>query len=168
MTWEAIAAIAELLGAAGVIASLVYLAGQVRSSGYQSRQASIQSVVNKMNEVWNTMAAASTADLWTRGSKGLENLNGESEGVQFSALMLSIFRPYEELFHYRTDGQVDDWTWESISSVCHALMATPGFADWWERRSSWFSADFRAHIAEVQGSLPEYRRFGDEGAARAS
>lgn len=76
MTWEALAAVGELLGAIGVIASLVYLAGQVRSSGYQSRQAAIQSVVNKMNDVWNTMAAASTADLWTRGSKGLENLSG--------------------------------------------------------------------------------------------
>jgi len=164
MPWNALAAIAELLGAIGVIASLVYLAGQVRSSGYQSRQAAIQSVVNKMNDVWNTMAAASTADLWTRGSRGLSSLDGESEGVQFSALMLSIFRPYEELFHYHRDGQVDDWTWESISSVCHGLMGTPGFQDWWERRQGWFSADFRAHVAEIQPTLTEYRRFDDRGA----
>ena len=168
MPWDALAAVAELLGALGVIASLVYLAGQVKSSGYQSRQAAIRSVVDKMNDVWNTMAAASTADLWTRGSKGLANLHGESEGVQFSALMLSIFRPYEELFHYRRDGQVDDWTWESISSVCHALMSTPGFQDWWELRRGWFSADFRAHVAEIYPSLPEYRRFDDEAADGAS
>jgi hypothetical protein len=32
MTWDAIGAIAELLGAMGVIASLVYLAGQIRQS----------------------------------------------------------------------------------------------------------------------------------------
>ena len=168
MRWDALAAIAELLGAIGVIASLVYLAGQVKSSGYQSRQAAIRSVVNKMNDVWNTMAAASTADLWTRGSKGLANLNGEAEGVQFSALMLSIFRPYEELFHYRRHGQVDDWTWESISSVSHALMGTPGFEDWWERRHGWFSADFRTHVAEIQPNLGEYYRFDDGDAAGAS
>jgi hypothetical protein len=30
MNWDAIGAIAELLGAIGVIASLVYLAGQIR------------------------------------------------------------------------------------------------------------------------------------------
>lgn len=168
MSWDAIAAVGELLGAGGVIASLVYLASQVRSSGYQARQAAIQSVVNKMNDVWNTMAAANTADLWTRGSKGLANLDGESEGVQFSALMLSIFRPYEELYHYWTDGQVDDWTWESISSVCRALMGTPGFEDWWERRQEWFSADFRKHIAEIRPSLTDYRRFDDGEAPGAS
>jgi crotonobetainyl-CoA:carnitine CoA-transferase CaiB-like acyl-CoA transferase len=70
MSWNAIAAVAELLGAAGVIASLVYLASQVRSSGYQARQAAIQSVVNKMNDVWNTMAAANTAAFGPEGRKG--------------------------------------------------------------------------------------------------
>ena len=39
MNWEAIAAVAELLGALGVIASLVYLAGQVRSNASRARQA---------------------------------------------------------------------------------------------------------------------------------
>ena len=32
MNWDAIGAIAELLGAVGVIASLVYLAGQIRQN----------------------------------------------------------------------------------------------------------------------------------------
>ncbi len=38
MNWDAIGAIAELLGAIGVIASLVYLAGQVRQSRDQMRE----------------------------------------------------------------------------------------------------------------------------------
>ena len=74
MNWQAIAAIAELLGAGGVIASLVYLAGQVRSSGSQARQAAIQSVVNQFSTVGNVLAAESTADIWVRGSKGLSML----------------------------------------------------------------------------------------------
>lgn len=166
MNWDAIAAVGELLGAAGVIASLVYLAGQVRSSGFQSRQAAIQSVVNKTNDVWLTATSGRGADVWARGSKGMVNLEGESEEVQFSALMLSIFKPYEELFHYRSDGQVDEWVWESIHSVCHALMATPGFQDWWERRSSWFSADFQAHVATSRETPPGYGRH-EQGSAGA-
>ena len=38
MNWDAIGAIAELLGAVGVIASLVYLAGQIRQSREQTHQ----------------------------------------------------------------------------------------------------------------------------------
>ena len=37
MNWDAIGAIAELLGAVGVIASLVYLATQIRQSRQQMR-----------------------------------------------------------------------------------------------------------------------------------
>ena len=57
MTWDAIAATAELLAALGVIASLVYLAGQVRGSLNQARQAAIQSLVNQMNNVWTRLSA---------------------------------------------------------------------------------------------------------------
>lgn len=163
MNWDAVAAVAELLGALGVIASLIYLAGQVRSSGSQSRQASIRSIVNQMNKIWTQMAAERDhAGIWVRGSKGVSNLKDETERVQFSALLLSIFRPYEEIFHYRRDGLVDDWTWESISPQCHALMGTPGFAHWWEMRKSWFSASFQEHVDETLAMIPDYQRWAQE------
>ena len=109
------------------------------------------------------MASAGTAELRTRGSKGLDQLDGEAEKVQFSALVLTLFRPYEELFHYRRDGQVDDWTWESVSSVCSTVMGTPGFRDWWKLRQGWFSSEFRSHVEEALPDATGYRRF-DEGA----
>ncbi len=61
--------------------------------------------------------------------------------------------------HYRLGGLVDDWTWQSISHFCHALMSTPGFTDWWAIRGDWFSDDFRDHIAETQERGHEYPRF---------
>ncbi len=163
MNWDAIAAVAELLGAVGVIASLVYLAGQLRSAGGQARQAAIQSVVNQMNNVWTHLATErGNANLWARGSKGFSNLEDETEILQFSALLLSIFRPYEEIFHYWKEGRVEDWTWESISTQCQSLMGAPGFKQWWERRNSWFSTAFRDHVAATLAEIPEYQRFVDE------
>jgi hypothetical protein len=160
MNWNAVAAVAELLAAIGVIASLVYLAGQVRSSGRQARQAAIQSVVNQMNTVWTSMSATREhAGVWVEGSKGVDALVDEIDQVRFSALMLSIMRPYEEIFYYRGDGLVDDWTWEAIKEQCHALMGSPGFADWWELRGNWFSSDFQLHIQQVLNGLPSYRRW---------
>jgi hypothetical protein len=162
VNWEAIAAVAELLGALGVIGSLVYLAGQVKSSGNRARQSAIQSVVNQMNNVWTQTAGdRDFAAIWVRGSKGISNLEDETDGVRFSAFLLSIFRPYEEIFYYRKDGLVDDWTWESIRAQCHALMGTPGFREWWEMRGSWFSAAFQDHIADIMETLPEYQRWAD-------
>ena len=162
MNWDAIAAIAEILAALGVIGSLVYLAGQVRGSLKQARQAAIQSVVNQMSNVWTGVAAdRDHADIWVRGSKGTSNLEDETEGVRFSAFLLSLFRPYEEIFYYRRDGLVDDWTWESISSQCHALMGTPGFMDWWAKRGTWFSTEFQEHIQKILETLPDYKRWSN-------
>ncbi len=163
MNWGAIGAVGEILGAIGVIASLVYLAGQVRSSGNRARQAAIQSVVNQMNNVWTQMSIERPyADIWVRGSKGLSNLNDETDRLQFSTMMLSIFRPYEEIFHYKADGLVEDWAWQSISSQSHALMGTPGFEQWWEMRGSWFSTSFQQHVIETLEGLPAYRRWPSE------
>ena len=162
MKWDAIAAIAELLAALGVIGSLVYLAGQVRGSLNQARQAAIQSVVNQMNNVWTRLAAdRGLADIWVRGSKGMSSLKDETEGVRFSAFLLSVFRPYEEIYYYRRDGLVDDWTWESIGSQCRALMGTPGFKDWWSKRGTWFSTKFQEHIQKTLETLPDYQRWSN-------
>ena len=160
MNWDAIAAMAELLAALGVIGSLVYLAGQVRGSLNQARQAAIQSVVNQMNNFCTQVAAdRNHAGIWVRGSKGMSNLEDKTEGVRFSAFLLSIFRPYEEIFYDRHDGLVDDWTWESIGPQCDALMGTAGFRDWWANRGTWFSTGFQEHIQQNLETLPDYQRW---------
>ena len=106
MNWEVVAAVGELLGAIGVIASLVYLAGQVRSSRHQaaeaasqSRQTAVQSVINKMNDFYNQLTVPGGADLWVRGSRGFAHLSSEEEKVQFSGFLMCMFRPFEEIYH---------------------------------------------------------------------
>ena len=55
MNWDAIGAIAELLGAIGVIASLVYLAGQIRQSREQMRAATYQQLHEYIGESANSL-----------------------------------------------------------------------------------------------------------------
>ena len=47
MSWDAIGAVAELLGAFGVIASLVYLANQMRQNTRAMRASAYQEVLNQ-------------------------------------------------------------------------------------------------------------------------
>lgn len=168
MNWDLIAAVAQVLGALGVIASLVYLAKQVRSSGEQSRQAAIHSVLYQMNNIWTNIAHdRASANLWARGSKDISQLKDETEKIQFSALMISLFRPYEEIFHYWKDHRVDDWTWESIKNQCQPWIGTKGFRQWWAMRGNWFSASFQQHVADAMEDVTTYRRWADESNERA-
>jgi len=146
MSWDALAAVAELLGAFGVIASLVYLGTQVRSGTEQSRQAAAQSVQGKLNSLLETLASnPPLADAYVRGSAGLTALS-PSELMQVSAMYLAVLRSYEELWHYRVAGAVDEWAWTSVRSLLESMSGAQGFRDWWTARGSWFSADFQEHV----------------------
>jgi len=148
MNWDAVAAIAELLGACGVIASLVYLGTQVRSSVSQSRQAAAQSVQAKINSQLEALAGNPVlADLYVRGLRGGFSAISETEAMQLSAFYLALIRAYEELLNYHKAGAVDEWAWATVRSTVLATASSAGFADWWAARGTWFSEDFQQHVA---------------------
>ena len=156
MNWTAIGALAELLGAIGVIASLLYLARQMKHGAEDARRATVdarraaaQAVFSKMNTVFETMSAnPQLADVFRRGMANLSAL-GPEEAVQFSSVMFNIFRPYEELLHYKRAGAVEDWVWESVERVVLPVVSAPGPLEWWAKRESWFTSAFQAHIGNV-------------------
>ena len=149
MNWDAIGAIAELFGATGVIASLLYLARQMRSAAADGRRTAAQAVFTKMNTVYESVSAnPQLADVYLRGTANLSALN-PGEAMQFSALLLGFVRSYEELLHYKRAGAVGDWVWESVELVVLPSLTTPGGLEWWAKRRSWFTSAFQAHISNA-------------------
>ncbi len=149
MNWTAIGATGELFGAIGVIASLLYLARQMRRAAADARRAAAQAVFTKMNTVYESVSAnPQLADVFLRGTANLSALS-PAEAMQFSALLLGFVRSYEELLHYKRTGAIGDWVWESVELVVLPSLTTPGGLEWWARRRSWFTSAFQAHIASV-------------------
>ncbi len=76
MNWDAIGAIPELLGATGVIASLLYLARQMKSGAVDARRAAAdgrraaaQAVLAKLNTSYQAVASNhELADVFSRGT----------------------------------------------------------------------------------------------------
>ena len=167
MNWEAIAALAELLAALGVIASLVYLATQVRGSARQSRLAAAQSVQAQENSLWQSIGQnAQLAEVYARGQKGWDHLESEAEMVQLSVTYIAMLRVYEELLNYHSRGLVEEWAWTSMHSIVSATVSSKGFADWWAIRGEWFDASFQAHIVSMLSSrdlLDDHRAVGEGG-----
>jgi len=168
MNWDALGAIGEIVGAIGVILSLLYLASQVRSNSRQLRHASAQAVLDKLNGLIGQLAfTAGAGDVWTRGLSGLDALHDDEEIVRFSSMMLQAFWAYEEVLHYRNAGLIEDWAWTHSKAPVEHFMRTPGFQQWWLLRSGWFSPEFQAHVRvsmpETTGALVEdFRRARSE------
>ena len=149
MNWNALGAIGEIVGAAGVIVSLLYLASQVRSNSRQLRHSSAQAVLDKLNGLIGQLAfTAGAGDVWTRGLSGLDALNDDEELVRFSSMLLQAFWTYEEVLHYRRAGVIEDWAWMHAKAPVEHFMRTPGFQEWWQRRKDWFGEDFQAFVDE--------------------
>ena len=147
MNWDAIGAIAELFGAIGVIASLLYLARQMRNTAAQHRVAVVQSVLTKLSQFAGDFANNPQLNsVWVRGSGGMEQLRNQEEAIQFSSINRQLFHAYEELVQYRKSGWVDDWAWESVHHFFLPVLETPGVLDWWVRRRDWFRDEFQAHV----------------------
>ena len=149
MNWSALGALAEFVGAFGVIASLLYLAGQVRHSRRLAQEEAARSVLSKMNAFLDGISRDhGLADVWVRGSRDLANLKDQAEAVQFSTFLLSIFRTYEEALAYQKAGV--DWDWEGLEAQIREFVQEPGVAQWWSARQHWFSGHFRNTIARYQ------------------
>ena len=143
MNWTAIGATGELFGAIGVIASLLYLARQMKSAAADTRRATAQAVFTKLNTAFETISAnPQVAGVFARGTADLSVLSPE-EAIQFSSVFFTFVRPYEELFYYRRADAVNEWVWESVELLVLPALTTRGALEWWAKRQSWFTSAFR-------------------------
>ena len=90
MNWEAIGAIGEILGAAAVIATLIYLATQVRQSSKSIDNATAWAITQALADVNARISSDSDlTELWLRGRKNLSDLD-EVESERFRAYAMDL------------------------------------------------------------------------------
>ena len=98
MNWEAIGAVAELVGAIGVVASLVYLAFQIRQSTSQMQHntralelAALDTTIQHGLEVRSLILGSDAlTDSWLQGCDNYSNLDKASR-VRFNLIAQSVF-----------------------------------------------------------------------------
>ena len=115
MNWEAIGALAELAGALGVIASLVYLAVQIRQNTRSAREATSHSLLHDLQQFRSLIAQdPEVARVYREGLRDLRSLN-DDDRWRFGALMQFIFSVFETGFHARNvplfHHQLDNLGW---------------------------------------------------------
>ncbi len=147
MNWDAIGAVAEGIGAAGVIASLLYLAIQVRASTRASAVASkFRSAEMQSDFISLLIETPELNDLWLRGLAELDSLS-ESDYYRFSNMSLKAFWLFSAgHFQYKT-GALSEGEWHESRAVLQYWLRSPGCQAWWAKlgRAS-FGPDFREYV----------------------
>ena len=112
MNWEAIGAVAEGLGAVGVIASLLYVGIQVRASTRAAAvEAKLQSTRMYTDFLILLVQSPDLNDVMIRGRRDFESLDQESY-VQFSNLALVAFSFFSAAYFQFSKGTLNDDDWD--------------------------------------------------------
>ncbi len=152
MNWDAIAAVSEAIGAAGVIASLLYLAIQVRAS---TRASAVESKLagTRMYTDFLSMIVKEPElnELMLRGRKDLQTLS-KDEYLRFSNLALIAFSFFSAAWFQYRHKTISDSDWYELNAITKYWLIGKGTQEWWYKLGTLsFDKPFSDYIeSEIQ------------------
>jgi hypothetical protein len=156
MNWEAIGAIGEMLGAIGVVASLIFVGIQLLHNTKALRLNGTSNVIEQLcNKIDYLAKTEEVATLFFKGAPNPQSLEGLSY-YRFTLLAQSLVLYFANVFFQYRSGALDKEAWESICSQLTNTMNSPGMLDYWTKRGGNFPLAFREFMdTEVIGSGSE-------------
>ncbi len=147
MNWEAIGAVGEVLGAVGVIATLIYLSVQIRQNTRATRAQTHESVTENIVSIANVVAARPEvfASALRASPKEFSALS-DGDKVYFFGAIFGMFKYFELMFVQHSQEIIDDDTWNAWSQHILMYFHQPGVQLWWEARKGAFIPDFREYL----------------------
>ena len=144
--------IGEFVGAIGVVASLLYLAWEVR------RNTRIQLRSNhraSQEELHNSVRpAAENADLAELVTHAMEDLSALTppQRYQIDMFMMCWLQNAELMVLDHRDGLIEEETLQPYRRAIAGHLRTPGGRQWWAERDVWFTEDGKKAFDEIIGA----------------
>ena len=149
MNWDAISAIGEIVGAVAVIATLLYLAKEIRQNSVSVAISALRDTTAQWNQ-WSEMIATSPdlADIVVKGNHSHQNLS-DSESLRYGAYVQSFFDNVESYRLLVNKHQVDN-DLQVLESIVRRRIDNSGFSDWWSNNTVDYSNDFVEWIEGIR------------------
>lgn len=154
MNWGAVSAVAELLGAIGVIVTLLYLTRQVRENTASIRRATTRNALQSIADFNQWVAGdPDLVDLFWRGSERPDELS-EEEWQRFVSLASTLIRRFELLYLDHRSEALSDQLWSSQANNVRTWMVTPGVQRWMHQFGSHVHPGFREFLGRLSRETP--------------
>lgn len=143
MDWQMISAVGQILGAAGVIATLGYLSAQIRSSTRAAQQRAAAELLDLNQDILAQISKdTESARAFRKGMIADPDLT-EDEVFRFHLQMLSTVVLWQRFYHLNQSSDLEDWLRESNEYARRDVVHAPGFRRWFAGRKHWLTLEFR-------------------------
>lgn len=147
MQWDAINGIAEVISSIAVVASLGYVAIQIRQNTLTTKYSTTQNLV-EANSVANFMIAGDSefAEIMHKGSLWPESLS-DVERLRFNAWFYSYYNHLDFAYQQYLAGQLESSMWNNMAKDIPLFLANlPGATEWWSKDKVRFSREFVDYV----------------------
>ena len=157
MNWDSVAAIAELMGAIAVVASLVYLGRQVHQNTTAVRTGNANTMQNNFQKLAKLFY--SDSEMTAVVLRAMESDEGLTPVQRQGAYAYFFdFLKTAELAHYHLRrGELDEELWKASEAFYKAYFTTPGFRAYWRQRKPSFVPAFQEVVDQWLTEAPPIR-----------
>jgi len=146
MNWDAVGAIAESVGALGVIITLLYLAREMRRSAKATSMHAYQQLLDHISEISKTIISDKEFRSLLVKIRNPEFQPDENEQLALTTVVLMAMRNYAHAFEMYQEETINASQWGSLAmGLDNGIMS-----GWFTRISSdvmrGFSQDFKDYV----------------------
>jgi len=142
MNWDAIGAIAELVGAVGVVASLAYLGTQLRQNSRTISEEIFQNSLNNYHGAMDILISDPALNrIWYAGLEDFDVLD-KDEKLLWATQMHAFLRRYENIILQSQKYPVNTGVVTGIQNQWHWLLTQPGAQAFWPKAAGVYSDEF--------------------------
>jgi hypothetical protein len=160
MSLETINTVAQLIAAAGVIASLFYLGVQIRQNTRSMRAIVVDSLAHCLVDLLGPQASdpvsmrafAAVTEDWQGAT--------EEDRIRATPFIFATFKLFENAWFQQRQGTLDIQQWEGFDVYIRMYYHRPGVKTWWQMRRAAFARGFRDYVerSEPISELPPISR----------
>ena len=155
MDLSQLADLGELLGGVAVVASLVYLAAQIRQNTRTVRASTLHQNTDLWASLFLRLAEPDIAKAYAVGLTGERDIR-PLHYTQFFFICRSMFLAFENQYYQMCHGVLDPEAYAGYErSISSQFLAFRGFRIWWDISRSVFSPEFVDHIDSMIADTPE-------------
>ena len=123
-------AIGEIVGAIGVILTLVYLATQIRQNTRSMSENNLHTQTDR--SIGHSRFVAGTPEMMSIYQRGMDDPTQltKEEYWRFGTFLFSMFLDFQESYHLR--GRDEDFYWRISNQNYLFYLSKPGGRQWWD------------------------------------